>query len=292
MTIPNTTKIGIFDSGLGGLTVFKSLSSVYRDNTSFIYLGDLAHLPYGDKSKESIIKYSQRIVDFFISKKVDIIIVACNSASSVALGKLQIQNPNLTIIGTIEPSVQQAIQLKDNQNIGIIGTETTINSNAYNMVFKDYEKYYSLHKRLLSYEIYSISCPLFVPIVEEGWENTDIAHQIAAKYLSKFNNTKLDTIILACTHYPMLINTLKSVFKNLGHTNLNFIDSGDAITQYFKYQEVNTYEKLMYLSPKNESGNLIHENDEFYVTDTSYQFHELSNRFLGVELSNIQLISL
>ena len=284
------SKIGIFDSGLGGLTVFKSIKKILPYE-SFIYVGDLAHLPYGDKSKESIIKYSKRIVDFFITKEVDIIVVACNSASSVALGALQTLYPNLPIIGTIEPSVQQAMALKDHHNIGIIGTETTINSNAYNIMFDDYLKYCAPFF-LKSCEIYSIPCPLFVPIVEEGWENTDIAHQVATKYLGKFNNIKLDTIILACTHYPMLIDTLKSVFKNLSHTNLNFVDSGNAISKYFQHQEMNTYDKLKYLSPKNDGGHLIHQNDEFYVTDTSYQFDKLAKRFLGVELSNIQLISL
>ena len=264
-------KIGIFDSGLGGLTVFKSLASTYRQSASFLYLGDLAHLPYGDKSKKSIVKYSQRIVNFFLNKEVDIIIIACNSASSVALKELQADVP---IIGTINPSVQQVVKNCNGQSIGVIGTDTTINSQAYNKAFKDYNDYH----------IYSVSCPLFVPIVEEGWENTDIAHQIAVKYLSNFSTIKLDTVILACTHYPMLINTLKSVFNKLGHKNLNFIDSGNAIVNYLSTK--------LSLTVDNQPSDILNLNDEFYVTDTSYQFNELANRFLGANIHNIQLISL
>ena len=264
-------KIGIFDSGLGGLTVFKSLATVYRKQTSFFYLGDLAHLPYGDKSKKSIIKYSQKIVDFFIQKKVDIIIVACNSASSVALDNLE---SNVPIIGTINPSVQAVMQKNNSKSIGIIGTETTINSKAYNKAFENYK----------NYNIYSISCPLFVPIVEEGWENTEIAHQIATKYLNKFNSPNLDTIILACTHYPMLINTLQSVFSNLGYKNLTMIDSGTAIANYLSTE--------LSLTQNIQTNNIVNKNDEFYVTDTSHQFNQLANRFLGKNIPNIQLISL
>jgi len=261
-------KIGIFDSGLGGLTVFKSLATLYRKNTSFLYLGDLAHLPYGDKSKKSIIKYSQKIVDFFIKKKVDLIIVACNSASSVALDSLQSDVP---IIGTIDPSVEAVMQQNNSKSIGIIGTETTINSKAYNKAFKNYN-------------IHSIACPLFVPIVEEGWENTEIAYQVATKYLSTFNSINLDTIILACTHYPMLINTLKSVFSNLGYKNLTMIDSGTAIANYLSTN--------LSLTQNIQSNNIIDLNDEFYVTDISHQFNELANRFLGENIPNVKLISL
>ena len=190
-------KIGIFDSGLGGLTVFKSLASTYRQSASFVYLGDLAHLPYGDKSKKSIVKYSQQIVNFFLNKAVDIIIIACNSASSVALKELQADVP---IIGTINPSVQQVVKKFNGQSIGVIGTDTTINSQAYNKAFKDYKDYH----------IYSVSCPLFVPIVEEGLENSDIALLTSRMYLSKINSLSIDTLILGCTHYPMLLKTIRN----------------------------------------------------------------------------------
>ena len=266
-------KIGIFDSGLGGLTVLKSLSLLYRSNVSFIYLGDLAHLPYGDKSPESIIKYSQQIINFFINQNVDLIVVACNSASSVALKYLQ-SNYTIPVIGTIEPSINEAINYLSGDTIGIIGTETTITSKAYNKAFSKYP----------DYKIHSIACPLFVPIVEEGWENTDIAYQIAVKYLSEFKNIKLDIIILACTHYPMLLNTLKSVFSKLGHKNLYFIDSGKAIANHINHPLLS----IDIIKP----DNLITQFDQFYVTDTPHQFNKLANKFLGTPIPSIKLISL
>ena len=280
MTNTKNLKIGIFDSGLGGLTVFKSLSLAFRNQSTFLYLGDLAHLPYGDKSKSSIIKYSEQIVNFFISKNVDIIIVACNSASSVALQYLQ-SKFTTPIIGTIAPSVEIVLKhMKMNQSIGIIGTDTTINSQAYNQAF--------LNNSLIAeqkIQIHSVACPLFVPIVEEGWENTDIAHQIATKYLSSFDSIDLDTIILACTHYPMLLDTLKSVFNKLGINNLNFIESGTAIVDYLQQTQSLRIERQ-------DNPKLLHPSDQFYITDTPNQFNALANKFLGEEINNIQLIAL
>ena len=277
-------RIGIFDSGLGGLTVFKSLSSAFRNQATFFYVGDLAHLPYGEKSKDAIIKYSNQIVEFFINKKVDIIIVACNSASSVALDYLQ-NFFSIPIVGTIIPSVQEIIENKSTKSVGIIGTDTTINSQAYNEAFLNYNL--KIQPKL---KINSIACPLFVPIVEEGWENTDIAHQIATKYLSQFKN-KLDIVILACTHYPILLDTLKFVFNKLGHKNLNFVESGDAIA--FKFYSLSSHSNIsLDLTWEENNPILIKPEDEFYVTDTPHQFNNLANKFLGEDINNIQLISL
>tara|TARA_Y100001970_G_scaffold63393_1_gene81179 strand:- start:2374 stop:3216 length:843 start_codon:yes stop_codon:yes gene_type:complete len=273
-------KIGIFDSGLGGLTVFKSLSLAFRNQSTFLYLGDLAHLPYGDKSKNSIIKYSEQIVNFFISKNVDMIIVACNSASSVALEFLQ-DKFTTPIIGTINPSVEKVLKKIDlNKSVGIIGTDTTINSKAYNQAFSNN---LSIAKQKI--KIHSVACPLFVPIVEEGWEDTYIAHQIATKYLSSFDGMDLDTIILACTHYPMLLETLKSVFYKLGFSHLNLIESGSAIVDYLD-------QKTSLIIESQNNGPLITSSDQFYITDTPHQFNNLANRFLGEPINNIQLLSL
>ena len=281
-------KIGIFDSGLGGLTVLKSLRAQFGAQVSFVYVGDLAHLPYGEKSSESIIRYSDQICKFLFKKKVDLIIVACNSASSIA-GQYLFNKYHkiLPIIDTINPSVTEVYQHLKNTNqkkysIGIIGTEATVNSKAYDIQLRQYIQSETID---LNLTIESIACPLFVPIVEEGWENTDIAHQIATKYLSQFHNN-LDTVILGCTHYPILINTLKFVFNQLGHKNLNFVESGHAIASdfYCHYHHKFQFEKHSVILLKSE--------DQFYVTDTPYQFNNLANKFLGQEINNIQLIEL
>ena len=272
MHINKKIKIGIFDSGLGGLTVFKSLSKKFRTQYSYIYFGDTANLPYGDKSKDSIIEYSKKIIDFFLKKRVEIIIIACNSASSVALKDLQSIYKNVTIIGMIEPSVEYIVNYTNLKSISIIGTETTIKSNSYIEAFSDY-----------NYKLYSLSCPLFVPLVEEGWENSDIALKVAKKYLSKFNNIKLDGLLLACTHYPLLKDILRQSLNALGHNNIFFIQSGDAITKYL--------EKQFSIIPE-VSSNLIMPQDEFYVSDKPKRFRDLANKFLGEKINNIDLIKL
>ncbi len=272
MHIKKQTKIGIFDSGLGGLTVLKSLSRKFRNQHSYIYFGDTAHLPYGDKSKDSIIKYSKKIIDFFLKKKVEIIIIACNSASSVALKDLQSIYKEVTIIGMIEPSVEYIVNHTNLESISIIGTETTIKSNSYVKAFSSY-----------NYNLYSLACPLFVPLVEEGWENSDIALKVAKKYLSKFNNKKLDGLLLACTHYPLLEDTLSRSLDELGHKNVSFIQSGDAIAKYLE-------SKFSFM--KQKSATIIKKYDEFYVSDKPKRFSDLASKFLGEQINNVDLIKL
>ena len=272
MHINKQTKIGIFDSGLGGLTVFKSLSTKFRNQHSYIYFGDTANLPYGDKSKDSIIQYSKKIINFFLKKKVEIIIIACNSASSVALKDLQSIYNEVKIIGMIEPSVQYIVNHTNLKSISIIGTETTIKSNSYINAFSDY-----------NYNLYSLACPLFVPLVEEGWENSGIALKVAKKYLSKFNNIKLDGLLLACTHYPLLKDTLSQSLHELGHNNILFIHSGDAITKYLESK---------FSFKENKSATLINLCDEFYVSDKPKRFKDLASKFLGEQINNVDLIKL
>ena len=268
IAVPPNYKIGIFDSGLGGLTVLKSIKKSFPIH-SFIYLGDLANLPYGDKSQDSIIVYSKKIVDFFIQQNIQLIIVACNSASSVALKSLQ-SIYSIPIIGVIRPSIKTALKNTQTKSIGIIGTETTVNSQAYNNELKH------LTNNSHEYRISSVSCPLFVPIVEEGWENTEIAHQIATKYLSNFKDKNIDTIILGCTHYPILLKILKIVFNQLGYYDLNYIECGDAITNQIKKLDLNVFQQPF---------------DQFYITDTSRKFNKLANKFLGYKIPAINVIS-
>ena len=267
-------KIGIFDSGLGGLTVFKKLKQEFPSQ-SFIYLGDLAYLPYGDKSNQVIIERSEKISKFFIKNEVSAIIVACNSASSVALKHLK-SLYDIPIIGVINPSISLAIKNTKTKYIGVIGTQTTINSKAYHSALLDYSK-----NTDQSYNLISVACPLFVPLVEEGWENTDIAYDIAKKYFQIFKfPDKLDTLILGCTHYPILIDTLKQVFNENGYKDLFFIECGNAVSKAIKS-----------LLPNSINQQRVND-DLFYVTDTSNKFEELANKFLGYQISGINVLSL
>ena len=269
-------KIGIFDSGLGGLTVFQKLKANFPKQ-SFIYLGDLAYLPYGNKSDQAIIDRSKKITDFFIKNNVQTIIVACNSASSVALDTLK-SLYNIPIIGVIKPSITLAAKTTKTKTIGVIGTQKTISSRAYNQ-----SAIACLGEASVHYKLISIACPLFVPLVEEGWENTDITYDIAYKYCKHFQPYHdLDTLILGCTHYPILSQTLQNVFNDYGHQNLSFIECGDAIVDKIKN----------WISSNQITEKLTDQEDLFFITDTSHKFEELANKFLGYKISNINVISL
>ena len=269
-------KIGIFDSGLGGLTVFKKLKKRFPKQP-FIYLGDLAYLPYGSKSDQAIIDRSKKITDFFIKNNVRAIIVACNSASSVALDTLK-SLYNIPIIGVINPSIALATKTTKTKTIGVIGTQKTIISKAY-----DQSLITSFNKERQQYKLISVACPLFVSLVEEGWENTDIAYDIAHKYCKHFQPySGLDTLILGCTHYPILIQTLKKVFNDCGYNNLSFIECGEAVADKIK----------TWIDFNKTKQAFMNQEDLFFITDTSHKFKDLANKFLGYKISNINVISL
>ena len=267
-----SSKIGIFDSGLGGLTVLKSIKQKYP-NEKFIYVGDTAFLPYGSKTAETIIQRTHKIVQFLIKKNVKGIIVACNSASSVALKSLK-NEYNTPILGVIESSIKLALKNKEVKTIGLLGTSTTVNSKAY-------------ESKLLSYsnevKLFSTACPLFVPLVEEGWinKNTNIISSIATEYIKTLfqKNKKIDSIILGCTHYPILLKQIKYAISSLGYNadRLFFIDNGAAILEdLHKYFSINDSG----LHSNDELLRVLDIEDEFYVTDLQPNFIDLANNIL------------
>ena len=169
------SSIGVFDSGLGGLTVLKSLENILP-NESCIYLGDTAHVPYGNKSADTVVRYSQSIMDFFLKNNVKAVVIACNTASAVAYRSLQ-KDYSISMFDVVSPSVEFALEKSKTKNIGVIGTTNTINSKAYSRQFSD---------KNIGYSIHEISCPLFVPVIEEGWADSNIAKEIATVYLQSF----------------------------------------------------------------------------------------------------------
>ena len=266
-------KIGIFDSGLGGLTVLSSIKKKYPKE-KFLYVGDTAFLPYGSKTADTIINRTHKIVKFLISKKVKGIIVACNSASSVALKSLQ-ATYDIPIIGVIESSITLALKNQSIKSIGLLGTTTTVNSKAYENVLTAQTK---------SVTLSSIACPLFVPLVEEGWinKNTKIISTIAQEYLaSLFNkNQKIESIILGCTHYPILLTQIKKAIEQLGYdaNEIDFIDNGTAILEDLN-QHIHINDENHYINSNNLA--VLDTEDEFYVTDSQPNFISLSSNILN-----------
>ena len=208
--------IGIFDSGVGGLTVVGKMQEMLP-NEDLIYFGDTARVPYGTKSKETITKFSVENVEFLMEHNVKLVIVACNTASSLSLDFLK-RCFKVPIIGVIEPGAREAVSATRNNRIGVIGTHATVSSGAY-------EK--AIAKISARYSVFMQACPLFVPLVEEGWEDKDVTNRVAQIYLSPLKDKKVDTLILGCTHYPIL----KKVLKKAVGKNVVLVDSAREVAR-------------------------------------------------------------
>ncbi len=260
--------IGIFDSGIGGLTVVKSLDSTLA-NESIIYFGDTARVPYGSKSNETVIEYSIQDAKFLLSKNVKLIVVACNTASSVALDALR-ENLDIPVIGMIEPGGKAAIGATKSGKIGVIGTTATITNQAYSNL---------LHKLDKNLEVFEKACPLFVPLAEEGWTDHKATKLIAEEYLNELKAKNVDTLILGCTHYPIL----KDVIQEVIGEGVKLIDSGSAAA-------IEVEHHLAGRGLKNTS-NLIGSH-EYYVSDVPNKFKEIAERFLGREVQHVTKVDL
>ena len=260
--------IGVFDSGVGGLTVLKSLLE-RLPNESYLYLGDSANLPYGNKSIEIIEQRSLQICKYFIKKKqVSCLVIACNTASAVSLEKIK-NHINIPVIDVIKPCVKNAAFVTKNQNIGVIGTQTTINSMAYS---KEINK---INEKI---QIFTQSCPLFVPLIEEGLINDDITELIIKKYLYSIKKSNIDTLILGCTHYPIIASSIENYFEK----KINIIDSGLVTAQHIK----------RHLIENNLFADNTKKNNDFYVSDNHKNFLKIANMFLKTKIKNLKQVSL
>ena len=260
--------IGVFDSGVGGLTV---VSQLFRSlpQEDIIYFGDTAHLPYGSKSKEAVTRFSLNIANFLKAQKVKIIVVACNTASSFALSSLR-ENIDLPVIGVIEPGAQAAVDTTRNFKIGIIGTEGTIKSRAFEEALKKIDK---------NVKVFSRACPLFVPLVEEGWLDKPETSQIAEKYLSPLKDEGIDTLILGCTHYPLL----KELISRIMGQEISLIDPAEATA---KAVERRLGEKNLL---RKGSRKAVYK---FFVSDDPEEFRRLGRRFLGKNIDKAERVNL
>jgi glutamate racemase len=260
--------IGVFDSGIGGLTVAKSLFELLP-NENIIYLGDTARLPYGSKSKETVILYSIECLKFLLAKKVKLIVVACNTASSVAVPFLQ-KITKIPVTGVIAPGSRAATEKTKNKKIGVIGTLGTIKSKSYNKQIRKFND---------NCEISSQSCSLFVQLAEDGWTDNQIALLTAKEYLKELKDIGIDTLILGCTHYPILKNTISKVMGK----GVRLIDSGEETAKDVK--------KFL------EENNLLNNSKnrgkhKFFVTDFPNNFKPISERFLGQNIKEVKKVKL
>jgi glutamate racemase len=255
---PNfSAPIGLFDSGLGGLTVLKELRKALPGE-QFIYLGDSARAPYGSKSATTIRRYSEQCTEFLLTHQVKLMVVACNTASSLALEELSAICP-CPVIGTIEPAVRTALSATRSGRIAVLGTRATVASGVYQIRLKE------LQPQL---EIFALSCPLFVPLVEEGITTGPLVQQVVEMYLSEIRDLKVDTVILGCTHYPLLLESLQQF---LG-PEVALVECSKAIAE--------SVLQLVGDTPVSGSNASI---TQYFVTDEAARFTSLARLFLGEE---------
>lgn len=252
----NNNPIGVFDSGIGGLTVVKEIIKELP-NESIIYLGDTARVPYGTRGPEVIKKFALELANFLLKRKVKFLVIACNTISATCLVEIKSISP-VPVLGVIKPAVNQALKLTKNGAVGVIGTKATISS-------KVYEK--ELGKKI---KVVACACPLFVPLAEEGLTTHVATKLIASKYLKMFTNFEIDTLILGCTHYPIL----KKIIQETVGPKVKLVDSAKP-----------TAEELTKLL---RDKNLLAENNnpklEFFVTDAPERVYQVASRFFGQNL--------
>lgn len=256
--------IGIFDSGVGGLTVYRTIRQYFPEE-DLIYFGDTARVPYGPKSPNTIIDYSTQNARFLLQQGIKTLIVACNTSSAYALDYLR-GLTGIPIIGVIEPGAERAVLATKSKRIGVIGTEATIRSCAYTK---------AVQALMPEAVVFSQACPLFVPIVEEGWQDKAVAKDIASSYLSYFDDKEIDTLILGCTHYPLLDDVIQEVIGK----DVCLVDSAESIAIYLKR-----------LLPEDSDGR--NGSDVFFVSDNEDKFSAISSRILHKELTHLRRVRL
>jgi glutamate racemase len=253
--------IGIFDSGIGGLTVLQQISRLLP-REHLVYLGDTARSPYGTKSPEVVTQYACENTDFLVACGLKMLVVACNTASAVALEVLR-RRYQMPVIGVIEPGAQEAVRRSKNRRIGVIGTEATIASGAYTRALRALDP---------EVEVYTRACPLFVPLVEEGWVDNDVARATVAMYLHSFKHSGIDVLILGCTHYPLLKQTIADF---LGE-RVVLVDSAEATARVVRA----TLVRYGLARRKGDGG------ASFFVTDVPERFIKVGARFLGAQVES------
>ncbi len=258
--------IGVFDSGLGGLTIVREIRRVLPKE-SIVYFGDMARLPYGTKSREQILAYSIQNTLFLIKHKVKAVVIACNSSSSAAYSFLK-RHFNLPILDVVEPAAEEAAARTRSGRIGVIATQATVASGAYERALK------KLNPR---FKVYGGACPLFVPLVEEGWMEGKIPEGITQTYLKRILKKKVDTLILGCTHYPLL----KATIQKVAGSGIRLVDSIGP-----------TVGKLTMLLEKKGLGSNGGAKGEMkiFVSDTPRNFVSLGEEFLGEKLKSVKVV--
>lgn len=264
----NDAPIGVFDSGIGGLTVAKEIMHQIP-NERIIYFGDTARVPYGSKSKETVITYTKQITHFLMNKGVKAIVIACNTASAMALETVE-KEIDIPIIGVVKPGVKMAEKATKNGRIGVIGTEATIRSDIYKEL---------LSKSNPNLTVFGKACPLFVPLVEEGLIEDSVTIEMARRYMSELTVHDIDTLVLGCTHYPLLRKIIQKIV-------------GEQVTLVNPAYETARCLKQLLVEQQLEHHGELKENHNFYVSDGAEKFRQFANTILPCEVVEIKDVNI
>ena len=266
----NAAPVGVFDSGVGGLTVAREIMR-QLPNENLVYFGDTARVPYGSKSRDNIIRYSRQIIHFLKTKGVKAIVIACNTASALALDVVR-EESDIPIIGVVEPGARAALQITQTKKIGVIGTEATVQSAMYGKIIKGLDPTVSVIGK---------ACPLFVPLVEEGFAKHKVTEEIIDYYLASMKESDIDSLILGCTHYPLLRSRIRAYL-------------GDKIQLVNPAYE--TAMDLKYISKESGMENAGKEGEHatysFYVSDAADKFKQFANSILPYDIETTQQINI
>ena len=256
--------IGIFDSGVGGLTVFRRLAE-YLPGESIIYLGDTARVPYGTKSAATVVRYARACANLLIDRGVKMLVVACNTASAYALDALR-EDLDVPVLGVIEPGAASAVRSTRNKRIGVIGTAGTVSSGQYER---------AIHRLAGDVKVFSKPCPLFVPLAEEGWTEGDVPRQVAQEYLGQLARQSIDTLVLGCTHYPLLKGVIAETMGN----GVTLVDSAESTAAVARDM----------LGAAGAGGHNA-PSYQFLVSDAPESFARVGKRFLGCDIEHVEWV--
>ena len=282
------TRIGVFDSGVGGLTVLKAMAA--RSPAHYLYFGDTARLPYGTKSAETVARYAISAARFLESQNIDLLVIACNTATALALPQIK-DAAHVPVVGVVEPGAAMAAEVSKSRAAIVIATEATVSSHAYRDALQRHG--------LVALEK---ACPLFVPLVEEGWSDHPVTEQVARIYLDEARAQSpngADVLVLACTHYPLIAPVLRKIVPQ----EMRIVDSAESTARVVKkMMEVNARchpergepdgERSRRTPMSAESAPSAHRTFRFYVTDSVDKFKRLATRFLGRQVDNVEHVDL
>lgn len=266
----NAAPVGVFDSGVGGLTVAREIMR-QLPNENLVYFGDTARVPYGSKSRDNIIRYSRQIIHFLKTKGVKAIVIACNTASALALDVVR-EESDIPIIGVVEPGARAALQITQTKKIGVIGTEATVQNAMYGKIIKGLDPTVSVIGK---------ACPLFVPLVEEGFAKHKVTEEIIDYYLASMKESDIDSLILGCTHYPLLRSRIRAYLGD----KIQLVNPAYETAMDLKYI-------LKESGMENAGKEGEHATYSFYVSDAADKFKQFANSILPYDIETTQQINI